>query len=151
MHDHEDEPSHPPRAEPLRPTPAPPLLARLREHARVKGDNFSHQTLLTGESLTVELYTFGPGAWIGAHRHPTSEHVLTVVAGVARVSIGARWLILHPTDTVVVPPGLPHSIHNGRPESLVVQQVTAPKPWDARFGGPSPAGSAAASRMLPFQ
>ncbi|MBA2449371.1 MAG: cupin domain-containing protein [Chloroflexi bacterium] len=138
---------------PVPPECPPPREPRVEvihplEHAQAKADNFSHQTLLTGESLTVELYTFGPGAWIGAHRHPASEHVLTVVAGVARVRIGTRWLTLHPTDTVVVPPALPHSIHNDRAETLVVQQVSAPKPWDARFAGPGPAESAVASGML---
>ena len=138
MHDPENEPAHPIGTErPPRPDGLPQPV-RLSAHACAKAENFSHQTLLAGDSLTVELYTFGPGAWIGAHRHQVTEHLLTIVSGEARVRVGERWVILRLGETLLAPAGLHHSIHNDGTEPLLVQQVSAPKPWDPRFGGPHP-------------
>jgi mannose-6-phosphate isomerase-like protein (cupin superfamily) len=119
--------------------PEPPLrLVCPIEHARVQAENFSYETLLAGDSLAVELYTFGPGAWIATHRHEATEHVLMPVAGEARVHLGTHSVTLRPGETFLVPAGQDHSIHNDGTEPLVVQQISAPKPWDARFGGPHP-------------
>lgn len=113
-------------------------LASLKERARFKVDNFSYQTLFAGEQLVVELYGFEPGASLPAHRHDETEHVWTIVNGVADVRIGSRWFRVGEGDTVLAPARLYHGIHNYGTERLIVQQVSAPKPWDARFSGPHP-------------
>lgn len=59
------------------------------ERARFKADNFSYQTLLVGEALVVELYTFQPGAQLPFHRHVETEHVWTIIAGDGEVQIGS--------------------------------------------------------------
>ena len=117
--------------------PAVPI-ARPLEQAHFRPDNFSYRVLLAGESLAVELYCFEPGTPPGPHRHEATEHVLTVIAGVATISIGDHTVELRAGETVLVPAGQYHSIDNHHPERLIVQQVSAPKPWDARFGGPHP-------------
>lgn len=124
-------------AAPARLVPAVQVIQPLAL-ARSKADNFSCQTLVTGASLLAQLYSFGSGAWVGAHQHPATEHILTVLAGAARVGIGERWLSLSQGHTLLVPAAVYHSIHNDGTEPLVVQQVSAPKPWDARFQGPAP-------------
>jgi quercetin dioxygenase-like cupin family protein len=114
-------------------------VIRPLERVRFKPDNFSYQTLFAGESLLVELYGIGPGASIPPHRHESTEHVLTVVSGEAQVWLGGTPLLLRQGDTLLVPAGNLHGIANRSTERLVVQQVSGPKPWDARFGGPHPA------------
>jgi mannose-6-phosphate isomerase-like protein (cupin superfamily) len=113
-------------------------LARLEERARFKVDNFSYQTLFAGEQLAVELYGFEPGASLPAHKHDDTEHVWTIISGIADVRIGSRWFRVKAGETMLAPAGLYHGIHNPGSERLIVQQVSGPKPWDARFGAPHP-------------
>ena len=121
------------------PPPDPPLLvARPHESARFKADNFSYQTLLAGDSLVVELYGISAGGALPAHRHETTEHVLTVASGEATVRIGERTLTLRQGESALAPARLYHGIDNKTNEPLMVQQVSSPKPWDARFFGPYP-------------
>ena len=121
------------------PPPDPPLLvARPHENARFKADNFSYQTLLAGDSLVVELYGISAGGALPAHRHETTEHVLTVASGEATVRIGERTLTLAQGESALAPARLYHGIDNKTNEPLMVQQVSSPKPWDARFFGPYP-------------
>ena len=125
-------PEEPPHA------PAPVLVTRPLAQARIRRETFSYQTLLAGDSQVVELYTFEPHARLHPHRHAATEHVLTVLAGRALVEIDEQGVPLGPSETMLVPAGVYHGILNEGPEPLIVQQVSAPKPWDARFGGPYP-------------
>ncbi|MGH2351309.1 MAG: cupin domain-containing protein [Chloroflexota bacterium] len=131
-------PAEPLEPEKVSPPTAPIDVLRPLEQARLKADNFSYQTLCAGESLSVEVYAFQPGALLTPHRHEATEHVLTVLAGAGEVRIGPRSVRLCPGETALVPAGTYHSIHNAGIERLVVQQVSSPKPWDARFAGPHP-------------
>jgi quercetin dioxygenase-like cupin family protein len=131
-------PTAPLTAEPSLSLEAHVEVIRPFERARFKPDNFSYQTLLAGESLLVELYGVGPGASIPQHRHEATEHVLTVVSGEAHVWVDGRPVLLRQGETLLVPAGLLHGIANPSIDRLVVQQVSGPKPWDARFGGPHP-------------
>lgn len=86
----------------------------------------------------IELYCFEPGVGLAEHRHEPTEHVLTVVAGEASVRIGERAVTLRPGGSVLGPAGVYHGIDNAGTGRLIVQQVSPPKPWDARFAGPHP-------------
>jgi mannose-6-phosphate isomerase-like protein (cupin superfamily) len=139
-------PAAPP--EPEKPAPAPrparaPAVLRPLERVRAKADNFSYQTLAAGEALVVEAYAFEPGAGLTPHRHPETEHVLTALTGAGVVRLGRRRVPLGAGESLLVPAGVAHGVRNPGPGRLVVQQVSSPKPWDARFAGPHPAGPAA--------
>jgi quercetin dioxygenase-like cupin family protein len=136
--DPENEPIEPLDREPPAPASSAPEVARPLEQTHFKPDNFSYQTLLAGDSLVVELYCFEPGFSLGDHRHESTEHVLTIMAGQAKLRIGEHCLMLQERETILVPAGSYHSIENVSSDRLVVQQVSAPKPWDSRFGGPHP-------------
>ena len=123
-----------------------PGFAQPLKAVRFKADNFSYQTLVAGDSLSVEVYGFEPGGSLPAHRHGATEHVLTVLSGQANVRIGRDWINLQCGESVLAPAGQYHGIHNYAAERLVVQQVSAPKPWDARFGGPHPRQTGAPPR-----
>jgi len=131
-------PTSPLEASPRPPAEPPIRLARPRERMRLKADNFACDTLLAGESLTVELLTLGPGGEVPAHRHEHTEHLLTVLAGRGRFRIGAELVDVGEGESLLAPARLYHGIKNAGDEPLLVQQVSAPKPWDARFSGPHP-------------
>ena len=135
---------------PRRPLEAPPAaspepalqLARPLERARLKVDNFAYDTLLAGEHLTVELLCLGPGGDVPGHRHEQSEQLLTVISGRGRFRIGSASVEVGAGESVLAPAGLYHGVKNAADEPLFVQQVSAPKPWDARFAGPHPSSLA---------
>jgi mannose-6-phosphate isomerase-like protein (cupin superfamily) len=64
--------------------------------------------------------------------------VLTTIRGGADVRVGDRWVNLREGESILVPNGFYHGIHNPGTERLLVQQISSPKPWDARFGGARP-------------
>ena len=136
------DPSHLPenRLEAAPPLPSAPPIRILDplDEARFKTDNFSHRTLLVGDSLAVELYGFEPGGSLPAHRHDRTEHVWTVISGIGKVRIGNGWETIREGETTLVPAGCYHGIQNTGTGRMVVQQVSSPKPWDARFRGPHP-------------
>ena len=115
-----------------------PLFGKLAEAARFSPDGFVSVPVFAGESLVVDLYCLEPGRSVAGHRHHETEHVLTTAQGTADVRVGERWVKLEERESVLVPAGLYHGIHNPATERLVVQQVSSPKPWDARYGGPRP-------------
>ena len=121
------------------PLPQPAVLVtRPRELARFKADNFACDTLIAGESLTVELLCLAPGGELPGHRHEQTEHLLTVIAGHGRFRIGSEFVEVGEGESVLAPAGHYHGVKNATSEPLLVQQVSAPKPWDARFFGPHP-------------
>jgi mannose-6-phosphate isomerase-like protein (cupin superfamily) len=136
------DPEHSPQDELPAESPPPqmPELAVINPlgQARFKADNFSYRTLAAGEYLQIEVYGLQPGAGIPAHRHFTTEHVLTVAAGNAEVFIGGVRHLLERGESLLIPAGFYYGVHNPGVERLVIQQVSGPKPWDARFGGPHP-------------
>lgn len=121
-------------------------FAQPLETAQFRADNFSYQTLMVGDHLSVEVYGFEPGRSLAPHRHTATEHVLTVLVGQANVRIGDRWINLQQGESALIPAGVYHGIHNYAAERLVAQQVSAPRPWDARFGGPHPKKAGAPPR-----
>jgi quercetin dioxygenase-like cupin family protein len=124
----------PPSVEPELPVE----FGKLLELARFSPDGFVCVPVLAGEAVAVDLYCFEPGKSVAAHRHHATEHVLTAIQGQGDVRVGDRWFILAEGETVLVPSGVKHGIHNPTTDRLLVQQVSSPKPWDARFGGPRP-------------
>jgi Cupin domain len=58
--------------------------------------------------------------------------------GEVRVRVGSKWMGMQTNETVLVPAGSHHGLYNTGTERAIVQQVSGPKPWDARFQGPHP-------------
>ena len=123
---------------PWRADPDPIRFAKLVEAARFSADNFACVPLFAGDSVVGDLYCFEPGGSLAAHRHEETEHVLTAIQGEGDVRVGSRWVVLRQGETVLVPRGLYHGVHNSSTARLLVQQVSSPKPWDARYHGPRP-------------
>jgi quercetin dioxygenase-like cupin family protein len=124
---------------------ADPRLASLGDLARFSADGFVCVPVFAGDALVGDLYCFEPGRSLPGHRHADTEHVLTGIRGVGDVRVGSRWVELRERESVLVPAGSYHGIHNASTERLVVQQVSSPKPWDARYGGPRPSDHVAAA------
>lgn len=122
-----------------RPPSEPELqFAKSDELARFSPDGFTCVPALTGESLVADLYCLEPGKGVAAHRHSATEHVLIPLRGTPDVRVGESWVTVQVGESILVPPGAYHGINNPTTERVIVQQVSSPKPWDARFGGPRP-------------
>ena len=129
--------------------PAAPLPVNLLAQVRYGGENYTWTTLLAGAGLVADLYCFTAEQQIYYHRHADAEHLLYVVQGSGRIEIGPATHTVRAGDLLCVPPGTYHRIWNPLPEPLLVLQVSSPKPWDARFGGPHPPTSPA--DPLPYE
>ncbi len=122
------------------PPQAAPHLWKPLERARFKPDNFSYQVLHAGEQLVVELICLEPGGLLPVHRHRATEHVWNVLTGCAEATMDGVIMNIQAGDALFVPAGAYHRLVNKNTERFVVQQVSAPKPWNARFHAPYPAG-----------
>jgi quercetin dioxygenase-like cupin family protein len=121
------------------PRPEPDLVfANPFELARFSPDGFVSVPLFAGDSVVGDMYCLEPGKSVAGHRHSKTEHVITTIRGSGDIRIGERWVVLREGQSVLVPEGVYHGVHNPTTERLIVQQISSPKPWDARFGGPRP-------------
>ena len=117
------------------------LPVNLLAQVRYGGENYTWTTLLASAGLTADLYCFTEAQEVYYHRHADAEHLLYVVQGRGRIEIGSATHTVQAGDLLCVPRNTYHRICNPLPEPLLVLQVSSPKPWDARFGGPHPATS----------
>jgi quercetin dioxygenase-like cupin family protein len=121
------------------PRPEPDhVFAKMLELARFSPDGFVTVPLFAGESVVGDIYCMEPGKSVAGHRHAETEHVLTTIRGYADVRVADKWLILREGESILVPRNAYHGVHNPTTERLIVQQISSPRPWDARFGGPRP-------------
>src|SRR5919106_6254747 len=77
-----------------------------------------------GELLRFE-HIFGPGGFVpAAHLHPQQEERFEVLSGSPRFRIGDEEWAAGPWETLVVPPGIPHTWWNaGENETRVIVEV----------------------------
>lgn len=68
-----------------------------------------HQAV-QNQSLAEAVVT--PGRRTRLHRHHVSEELYHVTAGQGLMTLGDERLRIGPGDTVLIPPGTPHSIEN---------------------------------------
>jgi len=78
----------------------------------------------TGELLRFE-HIFAPGGFVpAAHLHPQQEERFEVLSGSPRFRVGEEERAARPGETLVVPPGVPHTWWNaGGDETRVVVEV----------------------------
>ena len=67
-----------------------------------------------------------PGARTLCHRHRTSEEIYHISAGHGRMMLGEDTFSVETGDTVCIPPGTPHWLHNTGTETLVVLCACTP-------------------------
>jgi mannose-6-phosphate isomerase-like protein (cupin superfamily) len=66
------------------------------------------------------------GATTHLHRHPQSEELYHIKAGMGIMTLGAERFPVQPGDTVAIAPGTPHQIHNHHSEQLEILCCCAP-------------------------
>lgn len=54
------------------------------------------------------------------HLHPEQHERFTVLSGHLAVRLGKTWSVLGPGQSVVVPPGVPHTLKNGGQAPAVI-------------------------------
>lgn len=67
---------------------------------------------LTGSSLSLTRMILIPGHSGEAHRHPNADEVIYLIKGKVEVRVGDETFSLNATDTLAIPGGLSHQIHN---------------------------------------
>ncbi len=123
------------------PNPAVPLrfvTADALRHVRLSANTFTRQTLLAGKTSVADLYCLDLNQTLSVHRHPDAEHLLCVLEGEGEIQVGDDTRLLGRGSVAVVPCDTYHQIRNTGAVPLIVVQLSSPKPWDARFGGPRP-------------
>ena len=76
--------------------------------------------------LFINEVTFTEGAAIPLHHHTVME-AWVVLDGELTIRLGDETLTVAAGHTVIVPPGTPHGVLNGR---AVVARALAAAPWD---------------------
>ena len=67
-----------------------------------------------------------PGTATLLHRHRQSEEIYSVTAGQGLLTLGDETLAVKAGDTVCIPPGTPHCIHNTGSQPLKILCCCAP-------------------------
>ena len=76
-----------------------------------------------GELLAFDLY-LPPGCHVPArHAHPIQQERFEMVAGLMRFRLGRRAMLVHPGETLVIPPGTAHWFGNAGPQIFAHARV----------------------------
>ena len=67
-----------------------------------------------------------PGRETRLHRHRCSEEIYHIAAGQGLMTLGDEKFSVAPGDTILIPPGTPHRIHNTGTEPLRILCSCAP-------------------------
>lgn len=62
--------------------------------------------------------TLAPGASTQMHRHRTTEEIYHFTGGTGRMRLGGEEFAVAAGETVCIPPGTAHCLHNTGPEPL---------------------------------
>ncbi|MFW5487784.1 MAG: cupin domain-containing protein [Desulfovibrio sp.] len=68
----------------------------------------------------------GPGKSTEHHVHMKTEELYHVTSGAGEMRLGDETFPISPKDTVLIPPGTPHSVRNTGNEPLVMLCCCAP-------------------------
>ena len=79
-----------------------------------------------GELLVFDLILAPDGHVPGAHVHPSQEERFEVISGTMKFRLGARKIIAHAGDVVVVAPGSVHKFANAGDEPARVRVQVRP-------------------------
>jgi mannose-6-phosphate isomerase-like protein (cupin superfamily) len=90
----------------------------IRELAGIPTGNATNQSLAEA--------TVPPGGDTIEHFHRTSEEIYLFTSGMGRMRLGEQEAPVRAGDAVVIPPGIPHKLHNTGPEPLVLLCCCAP-------------------------
>jgi mannose-6-phosphate isomerase-like protein (cupin superfamily) len=70
--------------------------------------------------------TVPPGARTHLHRHRVTEEIYHVTAGTGWMVHGATGFRVSAGDSIVIPPGTPHCVHNDGASDLVILCACSP-------------------------
>lgn len=67
-----------------------------------------------------------PGGRTTLHRHRVTEEFYHVTAGAGSMTLGEACFPIAQGDTIAIPPGTPHAVHNTGEEELVILCCCSP-------------------------
>jgi quercetin dioxygenase-like cupin family protein len=91
-------------------------------------DKMKKVGLVDTPNLFCDVYCFEPGQAQAGHRHTVGDKLYYVLAGRARIRVGADEREVQPGALVCAPAGEEHGVVNPGPERLALLVVMAPKP-----------------------
>jgi mannose-6-phosphate isomerase-like protein (cupin superfamily) len=77
-----------------------------------------HPSVHGNRRQSLAAATVAPGASTQLHRHRTTEEIYHFISGSGRMRLGNEEFSVSPGDTVCIPPGTAHSLHNTGTEPL---------------------------------
>ncbi len=91
-------------------------------HRRVDQTWGSSEVIDAGEDVRIRRLVMTPGAQISQEQHGRGAGHWIVVAGMARVTLGGRVIILHESESIGLPRDMAHSIENlGESDLLAIE------------------------------
>ncbi len=85
-----------------------------------------HPSASAARAQSLAEATVAAGATTERHLHRRTEEFYHVLAGVGRMYLGDCEVVVEAGDTVLIPPGTPHCIHNPGSVDLVFLCCCAP-------------------------
>lgn len=102
--------------------------ANLTDHVQFEESEAARSRIFESERLFSQLLCLSRNQSYGPAGDPSSDAMLTVLAGEAAFQIGKRRARLKQWGSVLVPAGADLTVKNASPDPLVVLMVTAPPP-----------------------
>lgn len=85
-----------------------------------------HPAVHGNRAQSLAEATVPPGARTALHRHRASEEIYCFTRGAGRMTLGGSEFAVAAGDTVCIPPGTPHRVHNTGAEPMTILCACAP-------------------------
>jgi len=84
----------------------------LEKHVAYAAGSVVSKTLLKKEIGNITLFAFDAGQGLSEHTSPF-DAVVNILDGRAEITIGAQMQVVAAGDMLIMPAGVPHSLHAG--------------------------------------
>ncbi|MFN7754200.1 MAG: cupin domain-containing protein [Pseudomonadota bacterium] len=119
----------PASTDPIRPPPASTQRDRVEPYVTRDGSTvreLMHPAVHGNAAQSLAEAVVPAGARTQRHRHALTEEIYHFVRGRGRMLLGTSDFPVATGDTVCIPPGTPHALHNDGLEDLVLLCACAP-------------------------
>jgi len=72
------------------------------------------------------ISVYQPKGYVAPHRHAIQEQIYHIQSGEGLMELDGQRFVVSPQDTVFIPPGVEHAIHNTGLCDLIFYVITSP-------------------------
>jgi len=98
---------------------------RANQHDVIDNINFRN-VVYTAKHIQIVFMSVPAGEEIGEEVHDKHDQTFVIVAGEAKVIIGAEKIPVHPGDLIVIPVGVYHNVKSLGPHDLKMYSFCSP-------------------------